>query len=182
MPGRLPRLPGVVATVDTAGQGGFAGIYIYPQGGAAAGAVFSVANTTYCVNMVLPFRCVVGQVNSEVTTLQVGKLYGFGLYDMNGDPIVVTPAISSTTTGVKTTATTATVTVEPGPYWFCWSADSVGIQLMRLNLTNFIQSDSAAPILFTAANDSVAGVLPATLGTLTGSTAPTIHPITWFTP
>ncbi len=182
MAGRLPRVTGAVGSVDTAGQGGFAGIYIYPQGGAAAGVVFSVANTTYCVNMVLPFRCVVGQVNSEVTTLQVGKLYGFGLYDMNGDLVVRTAAQSSTTTGVKTTATTATVTVEPGPYWFCWSADSATIQLMRLNLSNFIQSDSAAPILFTAANDSTEGVLPATLGTLTGSTLPTIHPIAWFTP
>ncbi|KKL15205.1 hypothetical protein LCGC14_2507960, partial [marine sediment metagenome] len=106
-----------IATVDTAGEGGFFGITIYPQGGAAAGAVFPLANKTNCVHMVLPFRTVVGQINSEVTTLQVGKFYGLGLYDMNRDLVVRTPAISSSALGVKTTPTTATVTVEPGPYW-----------------------------------------------------------------
>ena len=182
MAGRLPRVTGATGSVDTAGEGGFFGMIIYPQGGAAAGAVFPIANKTNCVHMVLPFRTVVGQINSEVTTLQVGKLYGIGLYDMNGDLIVRTNAQSSTTTGIKTTSTSATVTVEPGPYWFCWSGDDTGIALLRLNLSGLVRSDKIGALQFTAANDSTAGVLPATLGTLTGATSPTIYPMAYFTP
>ncbi len=182
MPGRLPRLPGVVATVDTAGEGGFAGGLIYPMAATSGGLVFPAANTVFCLNMVLPFRCIVGQINSQVTTLQVGQFYGIGLYNMNGDLVVRTPAISSTTTGVKNTSTTATVTVEPAPYWFCWSADDATVQLQRLNLSGFIRSSDVGQILFSAANASSAGVLPATLGTLTGVTTPNLMPITYFTP
>ena len=169
--------------VDTAGEGGFTGVFIAPASTVpAAGAVFAVANTVYCINMVLPFRCVVGQVASNVTTLQSGKFYGFGLYDMNKDLVVRTGAQSSTSTGVKTTSTSATVTVEPGPYWFCSSGDDTGIQLLRVNVDSFIGTSDLAQILFTAANASSAGVLPATLGTLTGSNAGILVPATYWSP
>ena len=183
MTGRLPRLGGGgVAVVDTAGEGGFFGIIVHPQGGGAAGVPFTILNKTFCCHMVLPFRSVVAKARSQVTTLQVGKFYGFGLYDMNGDLVVRTAAQSSTTTGIKTTSTSETVTVEPGPYWFCWSSDDTGIQVIRLNLDAILASDALGQLLFSAANDSVAGVLPATLGTLTGVSSPTVYPIAYFTP
>ena len=173
-----------VATVDTAGEGGFLGGIIYPNSAALGTETLGSANDVHVYQFVLPFRAVIRTIGFEVFTLEVGKLAGFGLYDVNGNRLVHTGAVSTTTTGRKFTSVTA-VTVEPGVYFLAWTADGTTFAyITQLNVSTGTLGNfwnQSATRIGVAANPSVAGVLPATLGAITAQVS-VILPLVLYEP
>ena len=160
-----------VATVDTAGEGYFFGIsinFINPTGGVAIGS----NDETRVYQFVLPFRVVVRKIITEVTIGGVaGKFYGVGLYDVNGTRVVTTGAIDAEAVAITTTTITA-VTLEPGVYFQAQTSDDNATQFRRFPAVGepLALINETGALIGTAANTSTAGVLPATLGTITKST------------
>lgn len=167
MSGRVPRLGGGVATVDTAGEGWFFGavVHMYPQ--FANGGIFSGIEQTNTWQFVLPFRASVKTIVTEVTSGGgAGKKYGVGLYDVTKNLILETGALDGNTVQINVTTITQVI-LEPGIYWYAVTGDSTSIQLKRFDPENTLLHGIATPRQGTATNGS-AGVLPATLGTITG--------------
>ena len=161
-----------VATVDTAGEGYFFGVSIALED-FDAGTIINSTDQVIAWQFVLPFRAVVRQITSEITTGGgASKLYGVGLYDIAGNRLLHTGALDANTTQILTTAITA-VTLEPGIYWQAQTSDSA-TTAMRTNpwgtLEQSLLNDSGAILTGKGANASSAGVLPATLGAVTAAT------------
>ena len=158
-----------VATVDTADQGYFfGGVIVWPTA-VLVGGVVGGNNQIRTIQFVLPFRAVVRRIALEITTLSVGGFVGAGLYDANGNRVLHSGAISTTTTGVKTDSITP-VTLEPGIYFHAETADNTTVQMAKIsmlaNVRNLLNAN-AVEKSGSAANTSTAGVLPATLGAIT---------------
>ena len=126
--------------------------------------------------MVIPFRLVVRNISFEVDTLEVGKLCGIALYNADKTLALESGAQSTTTTGLKTKTITA-VTLEPGTYWFAWTADGTTFAFEAFVVISSIHThlNKTTPRTGTAANSSSSAVFPATLGTITGDTDK--HPV-----
>jgi hypothetical protein len=101
---------------------------------------------------------------------------GMGLYDLNGN-LLVSGTISGAL-GLRS-ATVSPVTIKPGTYYYCWTADTtttIQVPDSSLHLNGgqiagpygqMMPSIPTGKYMFTAANVGVAGVLPSTLGVLT---------------
>jgi hypothetical protein len=162
--------------VDTADEGGFFGFLINtPQTNAGAGIAGGVANRVFVTQFVLPFRVVVRNIVFDVTTQEIGALAGVGLYNPAGERVVTSGAISTTGAEVKTVAITP-VTIEPGVYFVAWTCDgTTAAGRFATGGTSFINIvNKNAVRVARAANASSAGVLPATLGALTGESHNTL--------
>ena len=159
-----------VATVDTAGEGYFVGGTISLTEG-LGGLSLSAVNQTRVHQFVLPFRVVVGQISYWVSTGGgAGKKLGFGIYDVAKNLLLESGAVDANVTGQATASITA-VTLEPGVYWLAWTSDSGTVEIVAIkNLNNAVPIiNEITPRSGIAANASSAGVLPATLGTITAS-------------
>ncbi len=171
MPGRLPRLPGVVATVDTAGEGYFVGGTV-TFGNQLAALLVTAIDQVAVFQFVLPFRAKVAQISWWVTTGGgSGKKLGIGIYDANKNLLLESGAVDGNTTGQAVVSITA-VTLEPGIYWLAATSDSATTQVVTLEDSSTVGQilNKTATLFGTAANAATAGVLPATLGTITAAT------------
>ena len=82
-----------VATVDTAAQGYFVGLEVF-AGEGSSGTILIGVNETRVYQFVLPFRAVVRNITTEVTTGgAAGKKYGAGLYDASKNRLLHTGAL-----------------------------------------------------------------------------------------
>ena len=162
-----------VATVDTADQGYFFGVFIQHPTNVSSGATFvSVADQVDVFQFVLPFRVVVGNIVTEITGAGgAGKKYSVGLYSADGNTLLVhTGALAADATGILKTAISPTVTLEPGVYFFAQTTDDGATTATRINVDAFafdLLNEGSSTRFGNAANTSSAGVLPATLGTIT---------------
>ena len=172
MSGRVPRTGGMVANITDANEGYFFGVTIAPHV-MTAQTIVSVANRVLTNQFVLPFQVTVRTINTQVTTLEAAKKYSVGIYSADGNTLLVdSGAISTASTGVKSVTITA-VTLIPGVYLFAHTADGTTAAAQKLNMPNVqaLMNGGSASKANRAANASSAGVLPATLGTLTEATA-----------
>ena len=159
-----------VATVDTAGEGYFVGVAIGPVA-SSAGVMSSGVTETRVFPFVLPFKATIRNITTEVTTGgAAGKKYSVGLYDADKNQVLTSGTIDAEAIAVTTTSITA-VTLEPGVYWQAQTTDDNATQFRRIlsDLSPFTLINDATDVIGLA-NASSAGVLPATLGTITGST------------
>lgn len=134
--------------------------------GVAAGNV----NKVFGMPVMIPSRMSIAQFIIDVTTLSAGNNVGVGLYDTSGNKVVISGALSTTTTGVKTSTVTA-VAVEPGLYFYCWNVTSAtprlnAIQGQTSQTLPWLMFANMTRNFFTAANAASGGVLPNTLGAL----------------
>ncbi len=160
-----------VATVDTAGLGGFYTPNIHEAAVSGEGSVLSVNNQIKVNQIVLPFRAVVGQFVFRVTTVSASGLCAVGLYDKDKNLIVRSGAISTTGAGIKNGNTNVTVTLEPGVYFTTWTGDNTTFRLRAAGTPDSgIPNVNGVDRVGNAANPSVAAILPATLGALTAGT------------
>jgi hypothetical protein len=132
---------------------------------------------------VLPFNVTVAKCTFTIATTAAGGNVNFGIYDINKNKLIDTGAQSTTTGGVFSATISPNVTLPAGLYYAAVSAD---------NTTCAIPSFSGVPPFDTAmnrsqvrwgvaANSTVAGVLPPTLGTLTNlGTSLQTHPYQIF--
>ena len=158
-----------VATVDTADQG-----YLYAPYGPTANATTTAlasADQVRVYQFVLPYRVLVARLAFSIATLSVGGLAGVGIHDKDKNKLFANEGISTTTTGVKTGTVSPSVTLEPGVYYVTWTADNTTVTLFASTTGSaqgtLLNAQSAKAGV--AANTSTAGVLPATLGTITGA-------------
>ncbi len=185
MAGRLPRVTGATGSVDTAGEGGFLGGTVFSTAGGAGVETMDTADEVAVYQFVLPFRAVVGRISFGVSTLEASTFAGFGIYDKDGNRLVHSGAVSVAATGVKSVTVTA-VTLEPGIYFHAWTVDGT---TAAINVSGDASNGTAADIqvqgsaakIGKAANASSSGVLPATLGTVTGNTTLRL-PIVYYEP
>ena len=159
-----------VATVDTAGEGFFFGGIVYAKGSNISSAFNSGANVVVTDQFVLPFRATVRKIVFEVTTLSVGAFASVGLYSADGNTLLVhTGAVSTTTTGNKSTTLGTPVTLEPGIYVLArtYSDGTIVCRGFTTSGTTRGFLNQNANRVGDAANASSSGVLPATLGAIT---------------
>jgi hypothetical protein len=171
MAGRLPRVTGAVGAIDTAGEGG-----VFTPGFGLPVAVtetttLSGANLVRAIQIVLPLRVVVGKLVFEVTTTSASDLCSVGIYDKDKNRLFHSGAVSTTSAEIKDINLASSVTLEPGVYWSAWTGDNTTFKLRAA-----VTGTTANAIFRTnssrcgaAANSSSSGVLPATLGDITGA-------------
>ena len=180
MSGRLPRLAGVVATVDTADQGFLSSSIMHGGQAIADAAVVAGANEVRVLQFVLLFRITIGQLSFQVTTLDAGNFVGTGIYSADRNTLLLeSGGVSTTTTGVKVTALGSPVTLEPGIYWQADTVDSTTVQMRKTSMNSMDTLFNAQTLkkMGIAANASIAGALPATLGAITAAAQSPIYVI-----
>lgn len=111
--------------------------------------------------------------------------FGFGIYDSSGNLKVTTGALSFVGSGVENgIILNNPVTLTPGEYYFAWTADTTsgdsGPSWITIGSSEGIPASAYMGVLNNAGivtgyaqNPSTSGLLPATLGTLTGAAAET---------
>src|SRR3990167_5729526 len=166
-----------IAIVDTAGAGGFwvPGVFV-PEDVATASAFSGSANAIRACQFVLPFRATVGKVTIECTTLQAATIATVGIYDSSGTKLIDSGTFDVSSTGFKQNSFTA-VTLQPGVYYFAWSADGTTaagrhvVVSLTSSAGSFMNQGTASRRVNGTANAMAGGVLPTTLGALTDSAA-----------
>lgn len=178
------RLLGVHAHTGAAGDGAQLSTFLTQTGAGAwyipaltdqvSTSAFSSANQVRWWRFYLPLRLSISSLTIEVTTLQAGSSVGFGIYNDQGTVQYATATASSASTGIKRVAVTP-VLLESGFYILAWTNTGAVAQGRTSGGSLLSIIVDTNPQLGTAANASAAGVLPATLGALSGSA--TIPPI-----
>ena len=135
----------------------------------------TAVNETRVFEFVLPFRATISKVVSEVRVLETGKFYGVGLYDVNGNLVVRTAALSLDSIGIQESNLVTPATLEPGVYYLAQTTDATGTGALRGLTSNSatlaIMNEGAENRAGAAANDGTAGVLAATMGAVSASQA-----------
>jgi hypothetical protein len=132
---------------------------------------------------VLPFNVTVAKVTFTVATLSSGGNINWGIYDINGNKLIDSGAISTTTGGVVTAAITPNVTLPAGLYYTAVSCDNLVCKVPSLSgVPPFDTAMNRSHVRWgVAANATVSGVLPSTLGTITNlGTSLQTHPYQIF--
>jgi len=166
------RVGRTVATVATAGEGGFFGFTVDVINAGTNTLISGGAEQTYVYQFVLPFRATISKVSSEIRTAEVGKFYGLGIYDVNGNLVVRTAQIGMDATGIQETSLVASATLEPGAYYYAQTTDGTTGELRGTILgtaTMSIMNQGSENRVGKAANNGSAGVLAATMGSITAT-------------
>ena len=159
----------VMPTVDTAGEG-----YFYAPYGPTAGsntAALASNNQVRVQQFVLSFRVLVANLAFRIAAASAGGLAGVGMYDKDKNKLFALEGVDTTATGVKTGAVSPSVTLEPGVYYVAWTGDNTTVLFNGGSATTPSAQilNAIAAKVGNAANTSSSGVLPATLGTITGA-------------
>jgi hypothetical protein len=159
------------ATVDTAGEGYFIGVGISHSVSATNVAVSS-ANQTRAFQFVLPFRAKVTNIIAEVLGAgAAGKKFGVGLYDKDKNLILKTVALDANSATVQSDTLATPVVLEPSIYWLAQTCDDAATTFRSITVASIFDLNNENTVRCGTANASSAGVLPATLGTITASTS-----------
>jgi hypothetical protein len=160
-----------VTPFNSSGIGGFFGVTIYPQspntGPANAG-----ANEVRVYQFVLPYAVTINKVTVTVSTSAAGAA-DVGIYNSAGTRLLYTNG--GINTGSQTTQTvpvvSGPVTLIAGVYYFAQTTNGVTPNFQQLNSFTVLGAilNNNLVRLGTAANNATAGVLPSTLGTITGA-------------
>ena len=160
------------ATVDTVDLGFLSSSIMHGGQAMVNAALIAGANEVRATQFVLLFRITIGQLSFHVTTLDVGKFVGTGIYSADRNTLLLeSGGVSTTTTGVKVTALGTPVTLEPGIYWQADTTDSTVVQMRKVSMTSMdsLLNSQTLEKMGIAANTSTAGALPATLGAITAA-------------
>jgi hypothetical protein len=113
----------------------------------------------------------VSKITMSVIGNALGKFAGFGIYSADGNTKIVDSAAMSVNANGLITASITPVLFGPGTFNYAQTSDSTTASIylspsVSTNDSNFMNANVAAPRYAVAANASVAGQLPATLGAL----------------
>lgn len=149
-----------------------------------------VANVVRGIQTVLPVPVIIRKTVIVLNgTTAAQYKYDFGLYDLSGNRLVHSPYTVAQGSAGAQSVVIASVTIQPGVYNYCWTVDTTNASnnLFAQGGADFdmckLLSALGSVYTFTAANASVAGVLPATLGVLTTDNFTTTgtYPPMWMT-
>ena len=157
-----------------------------------AEAAMLAANTVYCLRIMLSYRVKVATIYGVIGAVgAAGKLVGYGIYSSDGNTLILDSGPLSTTnanTVVSKTLTTPT-SIGPGAFIYAACCDSVTpifpgfVQSAAAGAgsnSNLLLNAGADDIIGSAANASVAGQLPTTLGTITALATAVVMPSSKF--
>jgi hypothetical protein len=176
----------IVPVLNSAGKGYYIPGYELKSNVAAEAGDYTANNLVRVLQVVLPFKLTVGHISMNVTTgVNNSSTIDVGLYNAAGSLLVNAGGFNANTNGVKT-ATPTPVTINPQVLYFAWTANTSGtvgslgheaIQLASLLVANLFGVINLNGVRYgTAANSATAGVLPATLSTLTAVNSAASYP------
>lgn len=128
-------------------------------------------NSVIAERVYIPVGIKVATIHIEVTTGAASALASVGLYSGDGALLVNSGTFDCATTGAKSNTLGAAVDVDFGWYWYAVVLTDNTIRL-RASSTGTVTAIANAGTVQrgNGANAATAGVLPATLGTVTGQT------------
>ena len=132
------------------------------------------ANTVVAYQLVVPLTITVRSVTIHVSGTDPSGSINAGIYTINGNTKLLDVNIPATASGAINAAVTPTV-IPAGVYWFAFSNTgqpnvSFGPQMLAGNASvSGLVLNKTQTRFGTAANATVAGVLPATLGSITNN-------------
>ncbi len=152
---------------------------LLPWPSTAEGATIGpTANAVGLIKVYIPTVMDISTVSFETVSTPDGVFFGFGIYTLDGNTLVVDsgPIVVPVHGGggVTVQGTFSSVTIGSGLYWMAYTCDTPGSGLRPIAETstaNALLCDGTS-ILGTAANASVGGQLPSTTGTITPEAAP----------
>lgn len=159
--------------LTTAGQGYFLGGG-FDIGDTLTGGTTIAANTVRAVQFVLPFKITIRTVSARASAAGgAGTLFAVGIYDVNGNKLIDSGTFNGNNIATRQSNAIAAVTLNPGVYFYAWTATSAAIAvaafIVNMNPNTEVTGFGVGP--FIANNGSAAGVLPATLGGISGYVA-----------
>ena len=125
----------------------------------------------------LPFGITVRNAAMNITVVfGAGVKFNLGIYTPDKNTKLIDAQFDANVLNRQIVVLGAAVTLQPGFYWFVWGPSTGAVATGQYFATPPGISPSTGPqggipIIGTAANPSVAGVLPATLGVITISAA-----------
>ena len=163
---------------NTAGQGGFVGAGFpfpdaYYSGASSGGTIGGNANQVTVFQFSLKASYTISKVSARVVTGAAGQTASFGIYNLAGNKLLDSTALSvnSSSTSVTTTLA-APVTLPPGTYYFAQSTTGTSATIIAAqnsggasSTTSFLPNLNVIRV-GQAANATSGGVLPATLGSI----------------
>jgi len=117
----------------------------------------------------LLYSIAISRVSIVVTGAQAASTVNFGIYSAAGNKLLDSGGISTASTGAQHNTIT-TVTLSPGIYYFAQSTSNTSVTVQTLapaTLSDVNMLNALSIKVAQAANLTVGGVMPATLGTLT---------------
>ncbi len=159
-----------VLTVGTAGEGGFLAVAVHSGVRGVASQILDIANRVRVHQFVLPWRQAIGKAVIDIEAAFAAGKAAVGLYNAAGNSLLVNSGVIDTTaTGIQTKIITPSFVIEAGVYMFAWTGDNTTFKFRSFSsgdtVLNIITENGSK--VGNAANPSVAGVLPATLGAIT---------------
>lgn len=159
-----------------AGEGGYYLLPFFwmPTGTSLGTFYLEAADVVEVLRIFIPCTISIATLSFKVVDDSAGQFASVGLYDLHGDLVLHSGAIGTDTVGIKTGTLSGIGTILPGIYYWAWTADSslVGFAMLPedIDYMNFL--NDTVVHRGRAAEASVAGVLPATLGVITASVTP----------
>lgn len=166
---------GGTTTVRRAAQTGGRAHWLFPLGswfGSTVNNVITSANQVRTARVHLPFRITVNSIHFNIAVAVAGGLCSVGIYSDDGNTLLIDSGVKSTTsTGLASTTLAAPVTLAPGWYWIAYTCDNASSAISGASGSTAVSPvlNGATTHVGAAANTSSAGVLPATLGTISAS-------------
>lgn len=165
--------PKFVTTINTDYQGGIMlpSSNIDPSSQTNAIIVGS-NNAVNAVQVVIPFIIDLGHISYSITTAgSAGAKIDIGLYNAYGTALLVhTGAQDATGTGVSKISV-STYSINPGIYFYAFTSNDNSVQMAVANIGRSadILNAGTTKLCGSSSNSSSSGVLPSSLGTITGS-------------
>lgn len=159
---------------STAGQGYFIGPGLITVGESFSNgaALVSSAQQVVVTQFTLPISITVRNVTYAATVTVASSTITFGIYSADGNTKLLDSGTFNGGSSSNQTLAVTAVTLPPAVYWFAQSASTqttlTGPGIAGNGIVNGFLIAHAAH-MGTAANSATAGVLPATLGVITGS-------------
>jgi hypothetical protein len=157
-------------TLGTSGQGYFFGGTFFMSSRAPIAVTWNTVNEVRVWQMVIPIPVTVRKCSVRIATLSAGGKFGCGLYDKNGNRLWWGTVPTAAVGDVVSTVTGGDIDLVPDIYYFAWTNDNTVAAFQNYQdnaIPNAIANVTGTKAFGSAANPSVAGVLPATLGVIT---------------
>ncbi len=155
------------------------GMTFMPVGNAGlAASGVAVANKVIAVLFMVPSTFTIHTVVFQVAALVLGSNVGVGWYDIDGNIVWQTGAVSSATATVKRITLTTPIEITQGMYWHAWTATSasVAVRGIAASGSSFFNVFNSGTVRFGSAAGGVGGVLPTILPALANPSAGE-HPV-----
>lgn len=158
------------AVISTAGQGFLVGGNL-PVTSVLAANPPTGANGVRAMQFVLPFKATITKVTLTIVALVAAEKVAVGFYDAAGTTKLLDSGVFDAGTASTQTLTVGAVTLNPGIYYYAQTTTnaSVTVQTTVPTAAMFPILNNNSVRMGNAANASVAGVLPASLGAITGA-------------